>query len=31
MFLQVEESNAARRLYERAGFATAWRYRYWRR
>ena len=30
MFLQVEEPNAARRLYERAGFATAWRYRYWR-
>ncbi len=30
MFLQVEESNEARRLYERAGFATAWRYRYWR-
>ena len=30
MFLQVEESNAARRLYERAGFAMVWRYRYWR-
>ena len=31
MFLQVEESNPARWLYERAGFATVWRYRYWRR
>lgn len=31
MFLQVEEPNRAVRLYQRAGFATAWRYRYWRR
>ena len=31
VFLQVEEANdAARSLYRRAGFATAWRYRYWR-
>jgi GNAT superfamily N-acetyltransferase len=31
-FLQVEEGNAvARSLYERLGFATAWRYRYWTR
>lgn len=31
VFLQVEEANgAARSLYERAGFVTAWRYRYWR-
>ncbi len=30
MFLQVEEANAAARsLYERAGFVTRWRYRYW--
>lgn len=32
VFLQVEEGNAAARaLYQRAGFATAWRYHYWRR
>jgi ribosomal protein S18 acetylase RimI-like enzyme len=31
-FLQVEEANAAARsLYARLGFATAWRYRYWKR
>lgn len=31
VFLQVEEANgAARSLYRRAGFATVWRYRYWR-
>ena len=31
MFLQVEEDNqAALSLYQRAGFRTAWRYRYWR-
>ncbi|OYU45081.1 MAG: GNAT family N-acetyltransferase [Burkholderiales bacterium PBB4] len=31
VFLQVEENNrAALALYARAGFATAWRYRYWR-
>ena len=32
MFLQVEEANAAARsLYARAGFSTAWRYFYWSR
>jgi ribosomal protein S18 acetylase RimI-like enzyme len=31
VFLQVEESNPARALYRKAGFAEAWRYRYWRR
>lgn len=32
VFLQVEESStAALALYRRAGFATAWRYHYWRR
>jgi ribosomal protein S18 acetylase RimI-like enzyme len=32
MFLQVEEDNAAAlALYARAGFATAWRYYYWRK
>ena len=31
VFLQVEEVNAAANaLYQRAGFATAWRYHYWR-
>lgn len=31
VFLQVEEGNtAALALYHRAGFATAWRYHYWR-
>jgi N-acetylglutamate synthase len=31
VFLQVEEGNApALALYRRAGFATAWRYAYWR-
>jgi ribosomal protein S18 acetylase RimI-like enzyme len=31
VFLQVEEDNsAARALYQRAGFTTAWRYHYWR-
>jgi N-acetylglutamate synthase len=31
VFLQVEEGNAAARaLYQRAGFRTAWRYTYWR-
>jgi ribosomal protein S18 acetylase RimI-like enzyme len=31
VFLQVEEDNtAARALYRRVGFATAWRYHYWR-
>ena len=30
IFLQVEEANPARRIYERAGFAPAWTYRYWR-
>jgi GNAT superfamily N-acetyltransferase len=30
VFLQVEEGNAAARsLYARLGFTTAWRYRYW--
>jgi N-acetylglutamate synthase len=29
-FLQVEETNPAQRLYQRAGFAAVWRYRYWR-
>jgi ribosomal protein S18 acetylase RimI-like enzyme len=32
VFLQVEEHNAAAQsLYRRAGFETAWRYRYWSR
>ncbi|MDB5449015.1 MAG: acetyltransferase, family [Phenylobacterium sp.] len=31
VFLQVEEANPARSLYRKAGFAEAWRYRYWRR
>lgn len=32
VFLQVEEHNpAAHALYRRAGFETAWRYRYWQR
>lgn len=32
VFLQVEEPNtAARALYAKAGFRTAWRYAYWRR
>ena len=30
VFLQVEEGNPARRLYRKAGFTQAWRYRYWR-
>lgn len=31
VFLQVEEGNtAALALYQRVGFATAWRYHYWR-
>ena len=31
VFLQVDETNtAALALYQRAGFATAWRYHYWR-
>ena len=30
IFLQVEEANPAQALYRRAGFAEAWRYRYWR-
>ncbi|MDE2418165.1 MAG: GNAT family N-acetyltransferase [Burkholderiales bacterium] len=31
VFLQVQEDNtAALALYQRAGFATAWRYHYWR-
>ena len=31
IFLQVEEGNApARALYARAGFASLWRYHYWR-
>ena len=28
--LQVEEGNAARRIYRKAGFSAAWRYHYWR-
>jgi GNAT superfamily N-acetyltransferase len=32
VFLQVEEKNAsALALYRRAGFATVWRYHYWRK
>ena len=32
VFLQVEQGNAAAlALYARAGFATVWRYHYWRR
>lgn len=32
VFLQVEENNhAALALYRRAGFATVWRYHYWRK
>lgn len=31
VFLQVEEPNPARSLYRKAGFAEAWRYRYWAR
>jgi GNAT superfamily N-acetyltransferase len=31
VFLQVEESNPARRIYRRAGFTPAWRYHYWRK
>ena len=32
VFLQVEEVNtAAKALYARAGFQTAWRYHYWRK
>lgn len=31
VFLQVEEENPARALYRKAGFAEAWRYRYWSR
>jgi len=30
VFLQVEEANPARRIYERAGFEPVWTYRYWR-
>jgi N-acetylglutamate synthase len=30
VFLQVEEANAARRIYRKAGFSAAWRYHYWR-
>lgn len=30
VFLQVEEANPARRIYDRAGFTPAWTYRYWR-
>jgi GNAT superfamily N-acetyltransferase len=30
VFLQVEEGNAARRIYRKAGFSSAWRYHYWR-
>ena len=32
VFLQVEDDNAvAQGLYRKAGFATAWRYHYWRK
>ncbi len=32
VFLQVEEDNtSALALYQRAGFATVWRYHYWRK
>jgi hypothetical protein len=30
VFLQVVEGNAARRIYRKAGFSSAWRYHYWR-
>jgi GNAT superfamily N-acetyltransferase len=30
VFLQVEEPNPARRIYRAAGFASIWRYHYWR-
>lgn len=30
MVLQVEEANPAQRVYQRAGFAHAWTYEYWR-
>lgn len=30
VFLQVEESNPARRIYRAAGFTPLWRYHYWR-
>jgi GNAT superfamily N-acetyltransferase len=30
VFLQVEESNPARRIYRAAGFSPIWTYRYWR-
>lgn len=30
VFLQVEEANPARRIYDRAGFEPAWTYNYWR-
>lgn len=30
IFLQVEEANPARNLYQRAGFSDAWIYGYWR-
>ena len=31
VFLQVEDDNVvAQGLYRKAGFATAWRYHYWR-
>jgi N-acetylglutamate synthase len=29
-FLQVEETNPAQRLYQRAGFEVVWRYHYWK-